>query len=61
MSCGYSIQTGIRQSAAHSKYVLCLDDDVILHPRMLQQMITCLEDDPSLFMATGTILLSFLA
>lgn len=52
---GCSIQTGVRESAAHSKYVLCLDDDVILHPTMLQQLVARLEGDPSLFMATGEL------
>lgn len=34
-------------------YVCILDDDVLLHPLGLMQLVDELEDDPGLFMATG--------
>jgi hypothetical protein len=34
-------------------YVCVLDDDVLLHPLGLMQLVDELEDDPGLFMATG--------
>lgn len=50
---GCSIQTAIREAAARSEYILCLDDDIILHPGLLQELIAKLECDSSWFMATG--------
>ena len=55
--CGHtaarSIVTGVKAASSQSKYVLCLDDDVILHPSTLQSLVKKLENDPSAFMATG--------
>lgn len=50
---GCSLQAGIKEAAAGSEYILCLDDDIMLHPRMLQDLVAKLECDPSWFMATG--------
>lgn len=50
---GRSIVTGVRAASQQSKYMLCLDDDVILHPSALQTLVNKLESDPSAFMATG--------
>ena len=36
-----------------SSYVLCVDDDVCLHPTALQDMIGSLEASEGAFMATG--------
>lgn len=52
---GCSIQTAVREAAASSEYILCLDDDIILHPGLLQELIAKLECDSSWFMATGTV------
>jgi hypothetical protein len=35
------------------KYVLCLDDDVVLHPSSLAMMVARMEAEPGVFMATG--------
>jgi len=48
-----SILTGVRSASPQSKYMLCLDDDVILPPSALQSLVHRLESDPSAFMATG--------
>ncbi len=50
---GCSITTGVRSASPQSKYMLCLDDDVILPPSALQNLVHRLESDPSAFMATG--------
>ena len=50
-----SVQAGIRGAATGSEYILCLDDDILLHPGMLQDLVAKLECDPSWFMATGSL------
>ena len=35
------------------KWVLCLDDDVLLHPSSLADLVAAVEADPEAFMATG--------
>ncbi|KAI3425799.1 hypothetical protein D9Q98_007774 [Chlorella vulgaris] len=49
----HNLLAGIRQASADSQYVLCLDDDVLLHPGLLASLIRDMEADPGLFMATG--------
>lgn len=49
----FNLQSGISQCSAASKYVLCLDDDVSLHPSTISMLVDVLERDPTLFMATG--------
>ena len=49
----HSIVTGVRAASPQSKHILCLDDDVILHPSTLQNLVIRLENDPSAFMVTG--------
>jgi hypothetical protein len=41
-------------AAAASGYVCVLDDDILLHPLGLMQLVDELEANPTLFMATGT-------
>ena len=36
------------------KWVLCLDDDVQLHPTTLDDLVSAAEADPCSFMLTGT-------
>lgn len=48
-----SLLAGIRQAGPGSQYILCLDDDVLLHPGLLASLVRDMEADPSLFMATG--------
>ena len=50
-----SLLAGIRGAAPTAQYVLCLDDDVQLHPGALASLVADMEADPSLFMATGGI------
>ncbi len=48
-----SLLAGVRQAGPDSQYILCLDDDVLLHPGLLASLVRDMEADPSLFMATG--------
>lgn len=52
----YNLVSGIRKVAAASDYVLCLDDDVALHTAALHDTVQRLEENSSLFMATGAAL-----
>lgn len=49
----HNLLAGIRQAGPGSQYILCLDDDVLLHPGLLASLVRDMEADPSLFMATG--------
>ncbi|KAK9803983.1 hypothetical protein WJX72_010372 [[Myrmecia] bisecta] len=49
----HNIQTGIWAAESAHKYVLCLDDDVVLHPGSLQMLVDSMEAQPDMFMATG--------
>eukprot|EP00873_Tetraselmis_striata_P017485 jgi/Tetstr1/437749/TSEL_026403.t1 len=44
---------GVERANPEHKYLFFLDDDVQLHPSTLEDLVAVLEDDPSLFMATG--------
>lgn len=48
-----SLYQGLNSCSDSSRYVLCLDDDVELHPRSLRELVSSLEQDATLFMATG--------
>jgi hypothetical protein len=48
-----SLCKGCRSVDNETKYVLCLDDDVEPHLDLLLDMATMLEEDRSMFMATG--------
>lgn len=48
----------VQAASPQSSYVLCVDDDVCLHPTTLQDTVSSLEDSAHAFMATG-MLLSF--
>jgi hypothetical protein len=48
-----SLLAGIRVAAPDSRYILCLDDDVLPHPGLLAALVQDMEADASLFMATG--------
>ena len=43
----------VQAASAEHKYVLCLDDDVTVHPHSLLMLVQALEADDSSFMATG--------
>mmetsp|Transcript_19855 Transcript_19855/g.55228 ORF Transcript_19855/g.55228 Transcript_19855/m.55228 type:complete len:405 (+) Transcript_19855:295-1509(+) len=45
--------TGVEMANPASKYAFFLDDDVQLHQSSLEDLVGCLENDSSLFMATG--------
>ena len=49
----HNVQRGILEASQDSKYVICLDDDVQLHPGFLQRAVEHMEADPSAFMLTG--------
>ncbi len=50
------MKTSIMQAANQThKWVLCLDDDVLLHPTTLDDLVAAAEGDPCGFMVTGTI------
>lgn len=46
-------QAGVRAARPEHKWVLCLDDDIELHPRSLADLVAAAEADPHIFMATG--------
>jgi len=48
-----NILTALEAASPASRYVLCLDDDVVLHPGALPPLVAALLADPSLLMATG--------
>lgn len=55
-SCSQKIHNqlaGVEAAGEEVRYVLFLDDDVEPHPHCLEQLVQCMEADPSLFMATG--------
>ncbi|KAG2437459.1 hypothetical protein HXX76_006109 [Chlamydomonas incerta] len=52
-SAGSSTAAGSSGSIAAGGYVLCLDDDVQLHPGSVAELVAEMEADPGLFMATG--------
>ena len=48
-----SLLAGVRAASPGAQYILCLDDDVLLHRGLLTALVRDMEADPSLFMATG--------
>ncbi|KAK9841846.1 hypothetical protein WJX81_007075 [Elliptochloris bilobata] len=46
-------KAGVRAARPGHKWVLCLDDDIELHPRSLADLVAAAEADPAAFMATG--------
>lgn len=48
-----SLIAGIRAATPGHAYALCLDDDVQLQPALLTALVRDMEEDSSLFMATG--------
>ena len=51
----HNLQRGILNASQDSKYVLCLDDDVQLHPGFLQMAVEHMEADSAAFMLTGQL------
>lgn len=49
----HNLIAGIRAAHSASKYILCLDDDIHLHPTTLQNFVFDMEQNPSIFMCTG--------
>ena len=49
----HNLQRGILEASQDSKYVLCLDDDIQLHPGFLQMSVKEMEQDSAAFMLTG--------
>ncbi len=49
----HNLHRGILEASRDSKYVLCLDDDIQLHPGFLQMSVETMEQDPAAFMLTG--------
>lgn len=43
----------MRAARPEHKWVLCLDDDIELHPRSLGDLVAAAEADSHVFMATG--------
>ena len=48
---------GVQAASKASEWVLCVDDDVCLHPRSLQDSIRAMQQDGAAFMLTGGLLL----
>ncbi|BDA40970.1 hypothetical protein COCOBI_01-6250 [Coccomyxa sp. Obi] len=48
-----NLKTGILAANQAHKWLLCLDDDVLLHPTTLDDLIAAAEADPCSFMVTG--------
>lgn len=48
----------LQAASAEHKYVLCLDDDAVMHPHSLHMLVHALEADNTAFMATGVPMLS---
>lgn len=55
-----SLIAGLRAATPSHAYALCLDDDVQLQPQLLASLAADMEADPTLFMATGGRVVSFL-
>jgi cellulose synthase/poly-beta-1,6-N-acetylglucosamine synthase-like glycosyltransferase len=53
-----NLMAGVRAAAGRHKWVLCLDDDIELHPRSLADLVAAAEAEPSAFMATGALQLT---
>jgi GT2 family glycosyltransferase len=53
---GYSVAHNQALANSDSKYVLTLNPDVALQPDFIQQMVTALENDPTLGSAAGCLL-----
>ena len=51
----HNLQRGILKANQDSKYVLCLDDDVQLHPGFLQMAVSHMQADSAAFMLTGQL------
>lgn len=52
----HNLVQGVHNASPDSKYVLCMDDDVRMHPTMLIDLVESLEYDPSSpYMATGCV------
>lgn len=45
----------LQAASREHKYVLCVDDDVYLHPTTLRDSVFAMEQQPEAFMATGKI------
>lgn len=43
----------LQAASSRSDYVLCVDDDVYLHPATLHDIVSSMRDMPKCFMATG--------
>ena len=50
---GCSQLAGVAAASPRASYVLFLDDDVLMAPDTIQELVSTLESDPTLFMATG--------
>lgn len=48
-----SFLCGMRAARPSSTYVLQLDDDIVVPPSLLQQLVSRMQGDPSAWMATG--------
>ena len=48
-----SILAGVEAAGKAAEYMLCLDDDIVLHPGTLAELVAGLATDDSCFMATG--------
>lgn len=49
----HSFLCGMRAARATSSYVLQLDDDIIVPPNLLQQLVDRMQRDPTAWMVTG--------
>lgn len=50
-----SILAGIAAAAGDTRYILCLDDDIVLHPGTLAALVAGLAANDDCFMATGLL------
>lgn len=50
----HNLQRGVLEASQDTEYILCLDDDVQLHPGFLQMAVEEMQSDSAAFMLTGT-------
>ena len=48
-----------QEASPEHKWVLCVDDDVLLYVTFLEDLISSMQEDATVFMATGLLLLTF--
>ena len=50
------ISCSVQEASSRHEWVLCLDDDVLVHEKFLEDLVHDMQQDPAAYMATGAIL-----